>query len=611
MTDDAGADDQVRVLLDAPLHVHYGFLDLLPFAAEPTPDGLAYAGQPSGIVGARRAGALSMRTGTHTGSVPVRVEAHPRRPEVPDGWEDVVEVPFVPAGARYRLQAFDSGEDLTLPLDVGRARWCADRLDDAHQAPADEPDRYLLQLWPAPTAPLEVVRAGSRQAASWAGVASDAYPVDLPPAREWAEPTRQDSIRALREAQRRRLREQRPMSPRPFPQGSATTATRSGGPGRPAAGRPAPGRTEPGRSEPGRSEPGPSPVALMHARLSWLADTHPALAARVAAAPAAEQRAVTAWAARRLVVAAGVLGDDDVVGVLDGRPAPQVDREELTWRLTGDLPASRIGSGDPVPAPDARSHPRAAALLATLATVGQDPTRAAVDAVTLLVRQAADRDQAVADVADRLDRAARHEVPDEERVAPTDDDRVRLRQAELQRDEDDAARRRAARDRHVWGPVRPSPRLRALPGNASWLHQHHHDLAERLAHAPADAQRTVALWGARRAVQQAGLSSDPELAALLDAVASGGPVPPVDRNALFDRFFPGPGRLVVTTGTPAGPPPRLHPTAVALDAVLAALHDDPAAAAVATAAVVLHDAVDAGPVVAEVTALLDGPPPRH
>jgi hypothetical protein len=450
MTDGAGADDEVRVLLDVPLHVHYGFLDLLPFAAEPTPDGLAYAGQPTGLVGARRAGALSMRTGTHTGRVPVRVEAHPRRPGIPGGWEDVVEVPFVPAGVRYRLQAFDSGEDLTIPLDVGRARWCADRLDDAHQAPADEPDRYLLQLWPAPAAPVEVVRAGSQQAAYWAGVASDAYPVALPAAREWVEPTREEAIRALQEAQRRRLRAQGPMSPRPLPRGTATAATHRGGPGRPTRDLPAPG--------PGAS--GPSPAARLRSRLSWLADTYPALAARVAAAPAAEQRAVTAWAARRLVVAAGVLGDDDVVAVLDavrdGRPAPLVDRDDLTWRLTGDLPSSRIGNGDPVPAPDERSHPRAAALLATLATVGQDPSRAAVDAVTLLVRQAADRAQSVADVADRLELAARHHVPDEELVVPTEGDRLRSRHAALQRNEDAAGQRRAVVDRHVGGPP-PGP----------------------------------------------------------------------------------------------------------------------------------------------------------
>jgi hypothetical protein len=234
VADGAGTGDERSVLLDAHLHVHYGFLDLLPFGADATPDGLAYAGQPSGLVGARRAGALSMRTGTHTGSVPVRVEAHPRRPEVPDGWEDVVEVPFVPAGARYVVRAFDSADELSLPLDVGRARWCADRMDGAHQEPADEPDRYLLQLWPGPAAPVEVVRAGSRQAAYWAGVASAVSPVELPAAGEWVAPTREESIRALRDHHRRRLREQPgPMTPRPLPRGSAPASTRRPGPGRP------------------------------------------------------------------------------------------------------------------------------------------------------------------------------------------------------------------------------------------------------------------------------------------------------------------------------------------------------------------------------------------
>jgi hypothetical protein len=208
MTETRGQRDGARVLLDAEVHVHYGFLDLLPFGADATEGRLAYAGQANGLCGARRPGALSMRTGTHTGPVPVRVEAHPARPAVPGGWQDVVEVPFAPDGPRYALTAFDAATAIEVPAGVGRARWCADRMDDGYGGArmAGDPvtDRYLLQLWPAPPAPEEVVRSSSRRSAYWAEVARDTAPVDLEPARAWVEPSREEAIRLLH-AERDRL----------------------------------------------------------------------------------------------------------------------------------------------------------------------------------------------------------------------------------------------------------------------------------------------------------------------------------------------------------------------------------------------------------------------
>ncbi|MCG7288124.1 hypothetical protein MHY85_19385 [Cellulomonas sp. ACRRI] len=601
--------DGTRVLLDAEVHVHYGFLDLLPFGADATEGGLAYAGQANGMCGARRPGALSMRTGTHTGPVPVRVEAHPARPEVPDGWQDVVEVPFVPAGSRYALTAFDSGHELEVPAGVGRARWCADRMDDGYDGARmdDDPvaDRYLLQLWPAPPAPEEVVRSSSRRSAYWAGVARDTYPVDLEPARGWTEPTRDEAIRRLREERDRRLRE-------PGLRGAAVTARPRPAPFVGSAGRVHPAHPDSPRGHaPVADPPTGTARASFHlgawrAREEWLATAFPALAAELDAAPAEAQRAVAAWAARRLAVAAGVLADEDVEALLDavrdGRAAPAVDRTALTRRLIGDprrdAPGgAHVGTG-PIPAADAPSDARAAALRAVGAAVDLPPGSAVVDAVTALVRQADDRDRTVGDVVDRLRAAARGEVPDEERAGPSAADRERLADERALHVREDADARRAAADRLTWGSARPSDRLRAIPGNTAWLAQHDLGLAERLARASDAAQRALAVAVARRAAGRAGIASDPEIAAALDAAARGRTDAPPDRDALWQRYFPGPVTAAVITfvgsddpRTPAGRPPS-HPVAVALDAVLAAALRDPAAAAVGAVSAVLLTAAD-------------------
>lgn len=609
VTEARGRADGVRVLLDVEVHVHYGFLDLLPFGADATAGGLAYAGQANGLCGARRLGALSMRTGTHTGPVPVCVEAHPGRPEVPDGWQDVVEVPFTPAGARYALTAFGSAHELEVPAGVGRARWCADRMDDgddgARMAGDPVTDRYLLQLWPAQPAPEEVVRSSSRRFAYWAGVARDTYPVDLEPARGWAEPSRDAAIRRLREERDRKLREPGPHGtavtarPRPAPFGSSADRVRQARP------------SSPGDHAPVADPPTGTARTLFHlsawrAREEWLATAFPALAAELDAAPADAQRAVAAWAARRLAVAAGVLADEDVAALLDavrdGRAVPAVDRTALTGRLIGDprrdAPgAAHVGTG-PVPAADAPSDARAAALRAVGAAVDLPPGRAVVDAVTALVRQADDRDRAVGDVVDRLRAAARGDVPDEERAGPSAADRVRLADERALRVRADADAHRAAADRLTWGPERPSDRLRAIPGNTAWFAQHDLELAERLAHAPDAAQRAVAVAVARRAAVRAGIASDPEIAAALDVAAGVRTGAPPDRGTLWEQYFPGPGTAAVITfvepgdpRTSAGRPPS-HPAAVALDAVLAATLGDPAAAAVGAVSAVLLTVAD-------------------
>ncbi|QHT57907.1 hypothetical protein GXP71_18670 [Cellulomonas sp. H30R-01] len=80
-------------------------------------------------------------------------------------------------------------------------------MDDAHQGGPEEGepplDRYLLQLWPAPTAPDEVVRCGSGIARYWHGVAERTPPPPTPEERARARLAEEASDRARDEAARR------------------------------------------------------------------------------------------------------------------------------------------------------------------------------------------------------------------------------------------------------------------------------------------------------------------------------------------------------------------------------------------------------------------------
>ena len=123
-----------------------------------------------------------MITGLHTGTVPFEVAVLEDEPAIGDEWEEVVEASFSTAGRDYWLRAFDDGHELVLPVATSyRARYCAMGMDEAHQADVrmpDEPviDRYLLQLWPAPTRDDAVLRQSSEYAAYWHEVARTSPP---------------------------------------------------------------------------------------------------------------------------------------------------------------------------------------------------------------------------------------------------------------------------------------------------------------------------------------------------------------------------------------------------------------------------------------------------
>lgn len=170
----------MTVLFDDLLEVHYGFFDLL--AGDVLPDEALITsrkGQVNGLVGAAVPGRLQGVTGLHTGGVPFRVEWSDAAPPLAAAWQDVVEA-SVELSAQVHLVAFEDAHSFDLPQGGWhRARFCAIGIDEGHQFDTalddeDAPDRYLLQLWPAPPAPDAVVRQHAAQAAYWHGVARDA-----------------------------------------------------------------------------------------------------------------------------------------------------------------------------------------------------------------------------------------------------------------------------------------------------------------------------------------------------------------------------------------------------------------------------------------------------
>jgi hypothetical protein len=118
-----------------------------------------------------------MVTGLHTGQVPLVVTWTETEPAVEDDWEDVVEVSVDLSTPDLTLATFDNAYGCRVPQDGWhRARYCVTGMDEGQELDTPEegeaaPDRYLLQLWPAPVSTDVVVRQGSEIAAYWHGVA--------------------------------------------------------------------------------------------------------------------------------------------------------------------------------------------------------------------------------------------------------------------------------------------------------------------------------------------------------------------------------------------------------------------------------------------------------
>ncbi|HEX6682998.1 MAG TPA: hypothetical protein VF062_09400 [Candidatus Limnocylindrales bacterium] len=209
-----------RTLFQDPMPVAYGqfyvtgddddFLDLTE----------SFAGQSNGLCGAAVQGGLFLITGTHSGHVQLTVELHDGQPpEATGGWEEVVEVPFLPASTMIHLQAW-GGEgwwDLHLESNPGngfRVRYCASGMDRGREqvgADLDElaQDEYLLQLWPIGDQvprPDAVLRQASSHAAYWHGYA---HSLPAPPTPEQrAEAERLALLERERRTEELRLRDE-------------------------------------------------------------------------------------------------------------------------------------------------------------------------------------------------------------------------------------------------------------------------------------------------------------------------------------------------------------------------------------------------------------------
>lgn len=169
----------VRRPVEGEVHVDYGQIYVVSDPESYGPDlQESFAGQSAGLCGAATPGLLWLSTGLHTGDVSFAVEVHDAAPPLDPAWEDVVEVSFRPVSADSALVqwAWEASWELHLQETDYRVRYCAQGMDAAHRQDtrldAEPPlDRYLLQFWPAPPAPDEVLKQTSQTAAYWHGYA--------------------------------------------------------------------------------------------------------------------------------------------------------------------------------------------------------------------------------------------------------------------------------------------------------------------------------------------------------------------------------------------------------------------------------------------------------
>jgi len=164
------------VLMDEIVETDYGQLDLVWKDDLDDEDHLdkAFRGQVNGLVGAGHPNRVYVNLARRSGGSPVRVVLHDAEPELPGPeFDDVVEVSTtVPDDAEPGWQSWagESGGDLagieagTYRLRVSARGRDAGAADEFAEAPVDE---YLIELWPASTAPDAIVRVTSQNAAMY------------------------------------------------------------------------------------------------------------------------------------------------------------------------------------------------------------------------------------------------------------------------------------------------------------------------------------------------------------------------------------------------------------------------------------------------------------
>ncbi|MEV1294958.1 hypothetical protein [Pseudonocardia sp. NPDC049635] len=335
----------MRTVFSGELHVSHGqfYLGTGTTAVDGGTMRDCFAGQRNGLCGAAEPGRLFLITGLHTGRVPVTVEHHDIAPPVP-GFPDVVEVSFTVARGPVELSSTDDRADLALAPDFYRLRYSAAGMDEARAMDCrvgddPAPDRYLLQLWPAPIEPDRVVRSTSEIAGYW-----HSYAAGLPaPAR-----TPDRHVRDLADdPEHARLR-----------------------------------RLEQNLLWAGQQPAGPLGTVELARTLVQL---DRGLAEHLVALPAPEQRDLALWLARRTVADTGLDRIDWISAVL-----PDLGRAELPAVLRAESTALHaLGAAPDAPrtvvtSPDEHRVPllaQAAALSALAASVVPDPTVALLESV--------------------------------------------------------------------------------------------------------------------------------------------------------------------------------------------------------------------------------------
>ncbi len=171
---------QLHTLFDGKFFVMYGWVMWQPEADECIASETDFAGQRNGILGAARAGALTLRTGLHTGDVALRVLRCDTEPPLPDeSWTEVVEASVnVPEHAAMTLSDAEglNAEPAAIEPGTYRARLASARYGLAEDGPLHDPqgellERYTLVLWPEPSVrPDALLRAKHARAKSWHGL---------------------------------------------------------------------------------------------------------------------------------------------------------------------------------------------------------------------------------------------------------------------------------------------------------------------------------------------------------------------------------------------------------------------------------------------------------
>jgi hypothetical protein len=163
-----------RVLLDEMIETDYGLFELC--WGDYGFDGdfeRNFAGQANGLVGAASGLGLYVNLARRSGGSPVRIVLEPEpAPADAGSWEDIVEVSIaIPPGAEVVWRAWEGGDGggLDLPSGTYRVRVSAFGRDSGREGEfADGAvDRYLLELWPAPVRPDEIIKSTSADAVYW------------------------------------------------------------------------------------------------------------------------------------------------------------------------------------------------------------------------------------------------------------------------------------------------------------------------------------------------------------------------------------------------------------------------------------------------------------